>query len=233
MNNGKVDHCPAWVLHSRPYRETSLLVDVFSRDQGRVALVARGARRATAQIRAHMAPFQPLSLSWFGRGAVRTLAAAEWQGGHLHLAGTPLICGFYLNELLIKLLPAEAAHEALFDRYAETLHALYAGIDPAICLRRFELTLLAELGYAEALTHTADGARVDAALRYQWQAGQGICVAPDGPYFGTMLLALAAGEWDDPALLSGSKLLLRALIGHHLGARVLHSRQLLIDLNSL
>jgi DNA repair protein RecO (recombination protein O) len=231
--SAKVDHCQAWVLHSRPYRETSLLVDVFSRDYGRVALVARGARRATAQIRARMMPFQPVLLSWFGRGAVRTLAAAEWQGGHLHLTGTPLICGFYLNELLLKLLTAEDAHEALFDRYAETLYALFAGIAPAICLRRFELTLLAELGYAEALTHTAAGEPVQSDARYLWQAGQGILIAPEGPYSGAMLLALAGGEWDDPALLAGSKPLLRALIGHHLGARTLHTRQLLIDLNSL
>lgn len=229
----RVDQATAWVLHARPYRETSLLVDVFSRAHGRIPLVARGARRPSAQMRARLVPFQPLSLSWFGKGAVRTLADAEWLGGHLHLAGTPLICGFYLNELLTKLLPAEDAHEALFDRYAETLHALHAGVAPAVCLRRFELTLLAEMGYAEALTHTADGEPLQPTARYQWQPGQGLRQNGDGPYSGAMLLALAAGEWDDPALLSGSKPLLRALIGHHLGPRQLHTRQLLIDLNSL
>ncbi|PIV91154.1 MAG: DNA repair protein RecO, partial [Gallionellales bacterium CG17_big_fil_post_rev_8_21_14_2_50_54_146] len=90
-----------FVLHSHPYRETSLLLDVFSRQHGRLAVVARGARRPHSALRGVLMSFQPVSLSWFGKGEVRTLHSAEWQGGQPYLQGTALMCGFYLNELLI------------------------------------------------------------------------------------------------------------------------------------
>ncbi len=241
----RIDQAESWVLHTRPYRETSLLVDVFSREQGRLSLVARGGRRPLSSLRARLLAFQPLTLSWFGKGAVRTVHAAEWQGGLRDLAGGTLICGFYLNELLLRLLPAEDAHATLFDAYGATLHALADGEAAERCLRRFELILLEEMGYAEPLHQTAAGEPVEADRRYRWHPETGLVEVPRetegganaGPYSGTysgaMLQALVAGDWSHPAVLQGSKSLMRALIGHHLGASQLHTRQLLIDLNTL
>ena len=106
----KVDGQPAFVLHAYPYSETSLIVDVFSRDFGRVALLARGARRPRSVLRGVLLAFQPLEIGWTGRGEVQTLMKAEWRGGQPLLAGKSLFCGYYLNELLIHLLPREDAH---------------------------------------------------------------------------------------------------------------------------
>ncbi|MHB8166882.1 MAG: DNA repair protein RecO, partial [Sulfuricella sp.] len=114
----------AYVLHTYPYRETSLIVEVFSRDFGRLPLMARGARRPKSAVRGLLLSFQPLSLSWFGKAELRTLHSAEWQGGQPLLQGTALICGFYLNELLLKLLHRDDPHEQLFLYYQETLQEL-------------------------------------------------------------------------------------------------------------
>ena len=115
-----------FVLHSYPFRETSLIVEAFTRDHGRVALVARGARRPRSSLRGVLSPFQPLLLSWSGRSELRTLVRAESQNGHLALAGETLMCGFYLNELLLKLLPRDDPHERLYDAYQHTLAGLAA-----------------------------------------------------------------------------------------------------------
>ena len=121
MHRNKVDAQPAYVLHSYPFRETSLIVEAFSRDYGRVALLARGARRPRSAIRGLLMAFQPLELGWAGKGEVQTLMKAEWQGGQPLLTGKALFCAYYLNELLMHLLPREDAHERLFSVYAETL----------------------------------------------------------------------------------------------------------------
>ena len=126
------DGDPAFVLHSRPWRETSLIVDVLSRHHGRVGLVARGARRQTSSLKTRLIPFQPLALSWFGKSQLRTLHDAEWQGGELMLRGHALMCGFYLNELLLRLLPEGDAHTGLFDLYAATLTALNEQTDGSV-----------------------------------------------------------------------------------------------------
>src|SRR3977135_285512 len=106
------------------YRETSLLLEVFTRAFGRVSMVARGARSPRSPLRGVLLAFQPLALSWFGKGELRTLARAEWIGGQPLLHGEALMCGFYLNELLLRLLPREDPHDALFLRYWETLREL-------------------------------------------------------------------------------------------------------------
>ncbi len=115
---------PAFVLHSYPYRETSMIVEVFSRQHGRVALIARGARRPRSALRGLLMGFQPLTLSWFGKHELRTLHKAEWQGGQPQLQGKALLCGFYLNELLLNLMVRDDPHEQLFDYYQLTLQRL-------------------------------------------------------------------------------------------------------------
>jgi DNA repair protein RecO (recombination protein O) len=235
----RIDGDPAFVLHTRPWRETSLIVDVLSRHHGRLGLVARGARRQTASLKTRLMPFQPLTLSWFGKSQLRTLHAAEWQGGGLMLRGHALMCGFYLNELLLRLLPEGDAHQGLFDLYAGTLTALNEQSEFEPVLRRFELDLLSELGYAQPLGHLADGAALEPARRYSYEmshdGGHGVIALrrDESGYHGKTLLDLAAGDLSDPATLAEGKILMRALLAHYLGEKPLATRQLLIDLQKL
>jgi len=231
----RVDQEPAYILHTRPWRETSLIVDVLSRHHGRLGLVARGARRQTSSLKARLVSFQPLTLAWFGKGALRTLHGAEWQGGGLCLRGHGLMCGFYLNELILRLLPEGDPHETLFDRYLGTLAQLGGGAEVEPVLRRFELDLLSELGYAQPLGHTAQGAELDPGARYGYDYDVGVVPARGaGPAFsGRTLLNLARGDLSDPATLAEGKLLMRGLLAHYLGEKPLATRQLLIDLHQL
>lgn len=230
----RVDGDPAFVLHTRPWRETSLIVDILSRHHGRLGLVARGARRAGAAVKARLIPFQPLTLSWFGRGQLRTLHAAEWQGGGLMLRGHALMCGFYLNELLLRLLPEGDAHEALFDHYNQALADLNVRPEMEPVLRRFELDLLSELGYAQSLGHLASGGKLDPEARYGYEVGTGVTLPSHATtYSGRTLLALAAGDFSQPVTLAEGKLLMRCLLAHYLGDKPLSTRQLLIDLQKL
>jgi len=148
MSRKRADHEPGFVLHTYAYKETSLIVEAFTRRFGRVALLARGARRPRSAMRGVLLAFHPLRLGWSGSGELATLMAAEWGGALQPLAGRGLMCGFYLNELLLRLLPREDAHEELFDAYAEALSRLSAGEVLSAVLRSFEKRLLAELGYA-------------------------------------------------------------------------------------
>jgi DNA repair protein RecO (recombination protein O) len=231
----RVDLDAAFVLHTRPWRETSLIVDAFARGHGRVGLVARGARRQASALKTRLTPFQPLLLSWFGKGELKTLHAAEWQGGALSLRGDGLMVGFYLNELLLRLLPAGDSHPLLFEAYVATLTALNAGDEFEPVLRRFELDLLSELGYAQPLGHAADGAALDVQRRYGFEPGEGVVEARAGQadFSGRTLLDLAAGDLSDPVTRAEGKILLRALIAHYLDDKPLATRQLLIDLQKL
>lgn len=232
----------SYVLHSYPFRETSLLVEVFSRNFGRLALVARGARRPRSALRGQLLSFQPLQLSWFGKSELRTLHKAEWQGGLPLLQGMALICGFYVNELLVKLLQRDDPHEALFQYYEETLHALSqreTTPDYAAILRRFEQRLLKELGYALTLGHDAEtGKAIEPAESYFFQIEKGpLAGARAGQngvqLLGKTLLDMVADDYADLLTQQQSKTLMRALINHYLGGETLHTRQLLIDLQQL
>jgi DNA repair protein RecO (recombination protein O) len=231
----RVDNEPAYVLHTHPWKETSLIVEAFTAGHGRVGLVARGARRAHAALRTRLLGFQPMGLSWYGKGPLKTLHAAEWQGGALRLAGRALICGFYVNELILKLLPPDDPHEALYRRYEQTLHALAEAEDPQPVLRRFELDLVSELGYAQTLDRTVEGEAVRPDGRYGYAFGQGVVRAAQTDIIcsGKTLLDMAAGDYSDPRTLAESKQLMRALINHYLGDRPLYTRQLLLDLQAL
>ncbi len=237
-HNARQGDQPAYVLHTYPYRETSLIVEVFSRDFGRLPLMARGARRPKSAVRGLLLSFQPLSLSWFGKAELRTLHSAEWQGGQPLLQGTALICGFYLNELLLKLLHRDDPHEQLFLYYQETLQELARRTDYAAVLRRFEMNLLKELGYALTLAHDADsGAAIEPGVPYRYVFERGPVRQKTGQngveLLGKTLLDMAADDYVDPVTLQQSKALMRALINHYLGDDTLHTRQILKDLLEL
>jgi DNA repair protein RecO (recombination protein O) len=235
---------PAFVLHSYPFRETSLILDVYSRRHGRLAIVARGARRPRSALRGVLMNFQPLLLSWFGKGEVRTLHSAEWQGGQPYLQGTALMCGFYLNELLLNLLARDDPHEQLFDYYRATLYRLANEADHAATLRCFEKHLLQELGYALLLDREAGSTRPiqpERCYRYALERGplpdDGDMVDRDDsagfPVLGKTLLDMAADEYGDPATAQQSKQLMRILLNHHLGGKILHTRELIKELQKL
>jgi DNA repair protein RecO (recombination protein O) len=237
MAQARIDNEPGFVLHSYPFRETSLVVEVFTRHHGRMALVARGARRPRSVLRGQVQPFTPLLLSWFGKREVRTLHGAEWQGGLAPLAGMPLLCGFYLNELLLKLLARDDPHEALFDYYQATLVELSQLADNNLerVLRRFERHLLSEIGYAATFHEEAETAlpvREEQAYYFVPERGpyagqeKGIGI----PVTGRTLLDMDQDRFESPATRAEAKQLMRALINHHLGGKPLYTRQMLKEL---
>ena len=238
---------PAFVLHSYPFRETSLILEVFTRNCGRVALVARGARRPRSALRGVLLAFQPLLLSWGGKSELRTLHKAEWQGGLPQLQGRGLLCGFYLNELMLKLLARDDAHEALYETYHATLSTLSNGGDHAVTLRGFEKTLLKESGYALTLDHdvtTGEAIRADSNYQYLIERGP-VRMNPDAArggggddekrleLTGQTLLDMARNDYASPVTLQQSKALMRMLINHCLGNQTLNTRQLLKDMQQL
>jgi len=232
------DAQPAFVLHSYPFRETSLVVEAFSRNHGRIALVARGARRPRSSLRGVLLSFQPLLLSWTGKGELRTLVRAEWHGAHGALKGRALICGFYLNELLLKLLARDDPHDRLFDAYRETLAALAGAADQEAILRRFEIRLLRELGYAVTLDREAEtGEPIAPRGRYVYVVERGPVAAGAArkgvELSGQTLLDMQSGNFASALTQQESKALMRALLNHCLGNQVLHTRQLMRDLQEL
>ena len=232
------DNQPAFVLHTYPYRETSLIVETLTQQFGRVALLAKGARRPRSAVRGLLMAFQPLSLSWFGKRELRTLKNAEWQGGQPPLAGSALMCGFYLNELILKLLPRDDPHPQLFLHYQTTLHELGAGALQSAVLRRFEKRLMQELGYALLLeTDAQDHTPIDAQTTYFYELERGPVRQSQQQNSvqlrGKTLLDMALDDYSDPATLGQAKQLMRGLIHHHLGSDNLQTRQLLKDLQEL
>jgi DNA repair protein RecO (recombination protein O) len=239
-DRSRQDAQPAFVLHSYPFRETSLVIETFTRDMGRVPLVARGARRPKSALRGVLLAFQPLLLSWSGKGELRTLHKAEWHGGYVPLKGLSLICGFYLNELLLRFLARDDPHERLFSVYQETLGALAGHGDSAATLRRFEKNLLRELGYGLMLDRDADsGAPIAAETCYTYVVERGPVVqrgdeSQNGVELtGQTLIDMQSDNYTTMTTLQQSKVLMRALINHYLGDKTLHTRQLLRDLRAL
>jgi DNA repair protein RecO (recombination protein O) len=235
----KVTEQPAFVLHSYPHRETSLIIDVLTRDHGRLALVAKGAKRPHSALRGVLQTFQPLALSWSGKSEVRTLTGAEWVGGMLPLGGDALLCGFYVNELLVKFCGREDPHPPLFQHYVVTLARL-AHDEPAVqVLRSFERVLLRETGYAMALSRTVARKTVVAEGRYVFDPERGVREASDDlpaqwPVIaGQTLLDMEADDYHRAQTVAQSKTLMRFLLNTYLGGTPLATRQILIDLQNL
>jgi DNA repair protein RecO (recombination protein O) len=228
-----------YVLHTYPYRETSLVVETFTRSHGRVAMIARGAKRPHSALRGNVMAFRPLGLSWSGRGELRLLLRAEWQGGQQQLQGRALLCGFYLNELLLKLLPREDAHEKLFLDYQTALARLAAEPEPDAVLRRFEKALLRELGYALALDRdSANGTQIDPDKTYAYDPERGPVAVngvahPGLALSGRTLLDIVHDDYSNPLTLQQAKALMRLLISHRLEQKPLNSRRIFEELRQL
>lgn len=229
----------AFVLHMRNYSETSLLLEVYTRRHGRLGLIAKGARRASNKSRSAINLFQPLTIGWSGRGELMVLTGAEADGPSIELVGRALYCGFYLNELLVRLLHRHDPHEALYDRYRQAVEGLRDHISQEAVLRIFEKHLLRELGYGLLLEReSGDRAPIDPAAVYDYVLEQGpvrvrhpeLAVRFQGVRVrGASLLALAGECLEKPAALRDAKALMRAALAPHLGDRPLQSRRLFQD----
>ncbi len=250
-----------YVLHTYPYRETSLILQVWTELHGRFGVVAKGARRPRSAARGVLVPFQPLSLTWFGRGELKTLKSAEPSGAALPLAGPSLLSAFYLNELLLKLIHRDDPHERLWAAYDEAVSALRmrtrratgvpglvaaepgAGEARAIepVLRRFELAMLRELGYAVELGRdAATGAAIDPARDYWYVVERGPVPAEgtgersDAVRLSGLTLAhLESGLFDDARTATQAKSLMRMLIHHCLNGQELSTRAIVRDLQRI
>ena len=186
-----------------------------------------------------MMAFQPLLLSWAGKSELRTLHKAEWQGGIPQLRGLGLMCGFYLNELLLKFLAREDPHDALFGLYQDAIATLAREPEPAAVLRRFEKQLLKELGYALILDREADtGKAIDPGKRYTYVIERGPVPLGRGAeaqveISGQTLIELENDNFADVVTLAQSKLLMRFLVNHYLSNQELHTRQLLREMQQI
>lgn len=223
---------PAWVVHRRPYRDTSLLLELLTEQHGRIGAVARGARAQKSRWRGVLEPFQPVLVAWRGRGELATLTAAESRGRPLRFQGTRLAAAFYLSELVLRLLRREDPEPDIFAAYGGALLSLAAANTAEdVPLRQFEKHLLDALGYGLLLDTTADGqSAVEPGQTYRYELEYGpVPVAPDGSGLvisGEALLALAQAQYDDAGLRAEMQRLTSAALRLYIGDRPLQSRAL-------
>ena len=240
---------PAYVLHRYDWSESSLILEMFTRTYGRIALIARGAKRPSSSFRPILLPMQLLHVAFGGDAEIRNLKSAEWQGGHVMPTGDALLSGYYLNELLMRLLARDDPHPALFDAYASTVQLLASqSVDTLqVALRAFELRLLRDIGFLPLLNvQTATLAKLEPDTSYVLLAEAGLREAHDddrSALSGAQWLALQeALDGDSPFIdtmqacvnhLPELKAQLRALLHYHCDVKILKTRQMMMDLQSL
>lgn len=233
LSDTKVDHQAGYLLHQRPYKERSVLVEIFTHDWGRIGLVANGVRREKSRLAGMLQPFQSLLFSWRGRGELKTLTTVESAGAAATLQGTCLISALYLNELIMRLTSHHDPHPLLFSHYHQTLQKLAMGEQIEWALREFERDLLQELGYGLNLTHDIESGEViepDAIYCYYLHGPVRLERNRESPgeiaLTGETLLALSSGEQPGKEGLREAKRLMRSLLQPHLGDRPVMSRTL-------
>ena len=240
---------PAFVLHRYDWSESSLILEVFTRHHGRIALVAKGAKRPTSNLRPILLPLQPVHVAFGGDAEIRTLRSAEWQGGHVMPTGEALLSGYYLNELLLKLLARDDPHAALFDIYAQVVQVLASPHIELLqaTLRAWELLLLREIGFLPQLDRqTLTLGALQSHVFYVLVPETGLREAHDddrGALAGAQWIrlqhALSSGAPFSSVLrvcadlLSELKPQLRALLHYHCGVQTLRTRQMMMDIQAL
>ena len=233
----RVQQQATFILHHRPFRDTSQLLDLLSREHGKLAVVARGSRGARSRLKGVLRPFMPLSMSWVIKSDLGTLTGAEVRGAPLSLTGDALLSGYYVNELILHFLHRHDPQPEIFDAYAQTIEALAAaGADVAAILRQFEMALLRHSGYALNLGHeSGSGETLDPAQSYEYRMEQGpVAVSrKEGllVFSGAALTAIARQEFDDPEVLRAASQLMREVIAFHLGGKELKSRKVLLEMH--
>ncbi len=229
----RIELQPAYILHSRPFRDTSLLVDCFSRDYGRVTVLAKGARSAKSRQRQLLQPFSPLLVSWQGKGDIKTLVGLEADGQGYFFSGHALFAGLYMNEVLVRVLPQHDAHMDILEYYQEALAELGRGQPLEPLLRRFEFSLLQALGYGIDFLHDAQGRNLLPEVWYQFYPERGFQVAEPSPhevfFLGACLLGIGQGQLDEVNNLRTAKQLVRVALKPYLGNKPLQSRELFVQ----
>jgi DNA repair protein RecO (recombination protein O) len=235
VSSKRVQNEPAWLLHHRPFRDSSRILDVLSRDHGRLSLVARGSRSARSKLKGILRPFLPLQLSWVIRSDLGTLTGAEMDGAPISLTGDALLSGYYVNELILNLLHRHDPQPEIYSVYRRTISNLKNPAAVAVALRRFEMETRGLLGYALNLDHdTQTGRELDPDSRYEYRAGEGPAPAGDreGPmvFTGHELGAVARQEFENPETLRNAGAMLRNVIAWHLDGKELKSRKVLKEM---
>lgn len=224
----------AFVLHQRPYRETSLLLDVFTADYGRLSLVARGIRQNKRRHNNPLQLFQPLWLNWFGRGDLLTLSKIETTQAPYWLQGHATLCGLYINELLVRLLTQQQPEPLVFDAYQKVLNGLQKADQVEQVLRLFEKRLLEALGYGLDLSMDSNGEPVTEFQHYSYQPDHGLqpCLKNDTKRIisGASLMQLQQEKFSDAESLNETKYLMRLVINYYLDGKPLKSRQLFAEM---
>ncbi|EGW22323.1 DNA repair protein recO [Methylobacter tundripaludum SV96] len=215
---------PAFILRHRKYRETSLIIDVLTRDFGRISLLAKGVRKAKSKTAGMLQPFIPLLVSYFGKAELKTLTDVEMIQPFSEIKGLALYCGFYINELVGYFLHKYDPHPEVFGHYGECLSCLSDGPNVEAALRQFELNLMECAGYGLQLEYDDNESPIESLKKYEFNAGKGAVEVVDGPFSGKTLLALSSGELTDPQVLSEAKTLMRTVIDVYLQGRQLKSR---------
>ena len=233
----RIQNEPAWLLHHRPFRDSSQILDILSLDQGRLAVVAKGSRGAKSKLRGILRPFLPLQLSWFIRSDLGTLTGAEMNGAPLSLSGDALLSGYYVNELILKLLHRHDPQPEIFAAYSRTIERLAGSQDVAAYLRQFEIELLRILGYALNLDHDTETTEpLRPQQQYEYRVEQGLVPVSDrdGPmvFRGAEIDAIRNQQFADPAVLKNAGSLLRNVIAYHLDGKELKSRKVLKDMRN-
>ena len=233
----RIQNEPAWLLHHRPFRDSSQILDILSLAQGRRAVVAKGSRGAKSKLRGILRPFLPLQLSWFIRSDLGTLTGAEMNGAPLSLSGDALLSGYYVNELILKLLHRHDPQPEIFAAYSRTIERLAGSQDVAPYLRQFEIELLRILGYALNLDHDTETTEpLRPQQQYEYRVEQGLVPVSDreGPmvFRGAEIDAIRNQQFADPAVLKNAGSLLRNVIAYHLDGKELKSRKVLKDMRN-
>ncbi len=234
----RVNLSPAYLLHARPYRDSSVIADFFTFEHGRVALVARGVRRPKSRNRGMIRPFKRVLLSWVSRGSLGTLTQIESDGQFEFNLGKRLMSAFYLNELILRALKQGDCHSDVFHHYEVCLHGLSQAQDEALALRVFERDLLEQLGYGLSLDHDAGGQPIANESRYHYDITAGLTVAEHGShasYSGAAIQGLAKSDFNavhDSVAQADAKRLLRYALDYHLGSTQSRVRDVSRTMNS-
>ena len=232
----RIQQQPAFVLHHRPFRDSSQILDIVTRDHGKISLVARGSRGSKSRLAGLLRPFLLLKVSWVARSDLGTLTGAEVAGAPLGLRGDAMLSAFYVNELLLNFLHRHDPQPEIFELYKQVISVLGSTSNIAVSLRSFELELLSLLGYAVNVEHESGTQQdLDPEQPYDYRVEQGPVPVDraDGPlvFSGAILRSIQAQEFDDPRVLRAANRLLREVIAHHLGGKELKSRKVLMELH--
>jgi DNA repair protein RecO (recombination protein O) len=228
MTDSAVYLQPAFILQQRKFRETSLIIDVLTRDLGRVSLLAKGVRKARSKTAGLLQPFIPLTLSYFGKTELKILTDVEITQPFIQLQGLALYCGFYINELVTCFLHRYDPHPEVFVCYGTCLSSLADSSKIEAALRIFELDLLDAVGYGLQLEYDLHNQKsVHPLTKYHFNAEQGPIEALDGQFSGKTLQALHLREFTDPQTLIEAKILMRTAIAVYLHGKPLKSREVI------